>query len=164
MRHDLWLEVDGRVQWFGHSVRLEIRGSDLATSADFQARRMGSALLGAALLVFAGWLAYRNLRLSTRDGFIFWVPIALWLTTMGVLCWWGALGAREPDARAQLAASWRAGWLVGMAGLAIGFVGPLVVNPKASLGPLLGILISGPAGFVLGAFGGALMHGARRAS
>jgi hypothetical protein len=25
MRDDLWLEVDGRVQWFGRATRLEFR-------------------------------------------------------------------------------------------------------------------------------------------
>jgi hypothetical protein len=125
------------------------------------ARRLGSAALGAALLGFAGWLAQRNLRLPGRDGWIFWVPIALWLTTMSLLCWWAALAGREPGARAGIQSSWRAGWLIGMAGFAIGFVGPLVVTPKASLGPLLGILVTGPVGFVLGALGGAVAHANR---
>jgi hypothetical protein len=117
---------------------------------------LGSAALGTALLGFAGWLALRNLRLPASDGWIFWVPIALWLSAMGLLCWWAALGGGEPAKRARIKASWRAGWLVGMAGFAVGFVGPLVVTPKASLGPLLGILITGPLGFVLGALGGAI--------
>jgi hypothetical protein len=39
----------------------------------------------------AGWIALRNLSLSTSDGWIFWVPIASWLVTMGLLCWWSAL-------------------------------------------------------------------------
>jgi hypothetical protein len=118
--------------------------------------------LGTALLGFAGWLALRNLSLPTRDGWRFWVPITLWLVTMGLLWWWAALGARDPEARAHLQASWRAGWLVGMAGLVIGFVGPLVLTPTASLGPLLGILVTGPVGFVLGALGGAVTQIGRR--
>jgi hypothetical protein len=127
-----------------------------APPTELLGRRLGSAALGTALLGFAGWLALRNLRLPARDGWIFWVPIALWLIAMGLLCWWAALGGREPAKRARIQASWRAGWLVGMAGFAVGFVGPLVVTPKASLGPLLGILITGPLGFVLGALGGAI--------
>jgi hypothetical protein len=135
----------------------------VAAPTDSQVQRLGSAVLGTALFISAAWLAQRNLRLPARDGWIFWVPIALWLTTMGFLCWWTALGGRGPDARARIHASWRAGWLVGMAGFAIGFVGPLVVTPKVSLGPLLGIQITGPVGFVLGAVGGALIHRARPA-
>ncbi len=37
-----------------------------------------------------------------------------------------------------------------------GFLGPLVLSPKASLGPLLGILLTGPLGFVLGALIGGM--------
>ncbi len=35
-------------------------------------------------------------------------------------------------------------------GFVLGFVGPIVVTPDANQGPLLGIFITGPAGFVLG--------------
>jgi len=105
----------------------------------------------------AGWIALRNLRLPGNDGWIFWVPIASWLVTMGLLCWWAALDGHREASRARIRTSWRAGWSVGAVGLALGFLGPLVVTPQASLGPLLGILLTGPAGFILGALvGGAL--------
>jgi hypothetical protein len=120
-------------------------------------RRLGSAALGAALIGFAGWIALRNLRLPSLDGWIFWIPVTLWLGTMGLLCWWAALGGHRPASRARIGASWRAGWLVGAAGLALGFIGPLVLTPKANLGPLLGILLTGPLGFVLGALGRVLV-------
>ena len=37
-----------------------------------------------------------------------------------------------------------------LVGFAAGFFGPLVFNPEANQGPLLGIFITGPAGFFLG--------------
>jgi hypothetical protein len=37
-------------------------------------------------------------------------------------------------------------------GFAAGFFGPLAFNPEANQGPLLGILITGPAGLILGLF------------
>lgn len=40
--------------------------------------------------------------------------------------------------------------LLGTAGFASGFFGPLIFVPEANQGPLVGILISGPAGAVLG--------------
>lgn len=49
-----------------------------------------------------------------------------------------------------------AGWTVGAIGLALGVAGPLLLYPKAGLGPLLGILMTGPLGFVLGVIGGPL--------
>lgn len=106
----------------------------------------------------AGWIALRNLALPGNDGWMFWVPITSWLVTMGVLCWWSALDGRRKDSRARIRTSWRAGWSVGGVALALGFVGPLVLDPEASLGPLLGILLTGPAGFVLGALIGAVLR------
>lgn len=49
------------------------------------------------------------------------------------------------------------GWAllaVGAIGFVGGFFGPIVFAPEANQGPLLGIFITGPLGFVLGAVGG----------
>ena len=105
----------------------------------------------------AGWIALRNLSLPGNDGWIFGVPITSWLTTMGLLCWWSAVDGDRAEGRARIKASWRAGWKIGGAGLALGLIGPLALTPKANLGPLLGILLTGPAGFVLGAIAGAVI-------
>jgi hypothetical protein len=123
--------------------------------------RMGMAGLGAALAGLAAWIALQNLRLGTLDGWIFWVPATLWLLTMSVLCGWSALSGHQAASRARIRASWRAGWIVGGIGLAIGFVGPLVLSPKANLGPLLGILLTGPLGFVVGALGAGIVRAAQ---
>ena len=45
---------------------------------------------------------------------------------------------------------------------AAGFFGPMVFAPEANQGPLLGILITGPAGILVGAFAG-LVYGMARA-
>lgn len=131
-----------------------------APSAGSEAGRWGSACVGGVLISVAAWLTWRNLSLSTHDGFIFWVPISVWLLTMGVLCLWRAMSDREAS-QAIMQACWRAGWIVGGAGLAIGVLGPLVVHPKANLGPLLGILVTGPVGFVVGALVTGLLRAAR---
>jgi hypothetical protein len=88
---------------------------------------------------------------------MFWVPVTLWLLTMGVLCLWTALSGH----RETIQASWRYGWIVGGIGLALGFVGPLVIYPRANLGPLLGILLTGPLGFVVGALGAGVVRAAQ---
>ena len=129
-----------------------------APSSDSVARRLASAGVGAALLGLAAWIALRNLSLPGNDGWIFWVPITAWLVTMGLLCEWSAVDAHRAATGARIRASWRAGWRVGGVAFALGFIGPLVVNPKASLGPLLGILLTGPAGFVLGAIVAAVVR------
>lgn len=47
--------------------------------------------------------------------------------------------------------------LLGAAGFAAGFFGPLVLNPDANQGPLVGILITGPGGIIVGAVLGAAL-------
>jgi len=128
----------------------------IAPPADFVMRRMAFAGLGTALLALAGWIAIRNLSLPSNDGWIFWVPCTSWLATMGLLCGWSAVAGDRMESRARIRSSWRAGFLVGGVGLMAGFFGPLILSPRASLGPLLGILLTGPLGFVLGALVGGL--------
>ena len=50
--------------------------------------------------------------------------------------------------------TWRGGLILGGVGLAGGVIGPVVFMPDANQGPLLGILFTGPLGFVLGALMG----------
>ncbi|CDX18871.1 hypothetical protein MPL3356_290022 [Mesorhizobium plurifarium] len=42
------------------------------------------------------------------------------------------------------------GAILGTVGFLGGFVGPVIFTPEANQGPLLGIFITGPLGFVLG--------------
>jgi hypothetical protein len=42
------------------------------------------------------------------------------------------------------------GIITGLICFLIGFVGPIIFMPEANQGPLLGIFITGPLGFVLG--------------
>jgi hypothetical protein len=44
--------------------------------------------------------------------------------------------------------------LLGSIGFSGGFFGPIIFTPSANQGPLLGIFITGPAGFVLGGIAG----------
>ena len=60
--------------------------------------------------------------------------------------------------------------VTGGIGFSAGFFGPMILTPGANQGPLLGIFITGPLGFLLGAAGGAIYwfrrprHAARRAA
>lgn len=40
--------------------------------------------------------------------------------------------------------------IFGFSWFAIGFIGPVIIDPGANLGPLLGITVTGPVGIVLG--------------
>lgn len=64
---------------------------------------------------------------------------------------------------ASLAGSVATGALaVGAIGFVGGFFGPIVFAPEANQGPLLGIFITGPLGFLLGAVGGGIYWSVQR--
>lgn len=42
--------------------------------------------------------------------------------------------------------------ILGVSGFIFGFIGPIILTPDANQGPLLGIFITGPAGFLFGGF------------
>ena len=52
--------------------------------------------------------------------------------------------------------------LLGGIGFLGGFVGPMVVTPEANQGPLLGLLITGPLGFLIGLLYGVVSLAWRR--
>jgi hypothetical protein len=47
--------------------------------------------------------------------------------------------------------------ILGAVGFAAGFFGPMVLNPESNLGPIIGILYSGPGGAIAGAALGAIL-------
>ena len=55
-----------------------------------------------------------------------------------------------PAARRYLGQPLRWALVVGGVGFALGFFGPMIFAPGANQGPLLGIFITGPLGFLVG--------------
>ncbi len=55
-----------------------------------------------------------------------------------------------PAARRYVGQALRWGLVVGGVGFALGFFGPMIFAPGANQGPLLGIFITGPLGFLAG--------------
>jgi uncharacterized membrane protein YeaQ/YmgE (transglycosylase-associated protein family) len=45
----------------------------------------------------------------------------------------------------------RGAWIVGVIAFIAGFIGPIIFQPEANQGPLLGIFFTGPLGCVVGA-------------
>jgi flagellar biosynthesis protein FliR len=98
--------------------------------------------------------------------FVYWVPFSLvpfleqrWIPSIiSLLCAmgvgryvWRLLGS----APTGLISSTLFGAVVlGAIGFCAGFFGPMIFTPGANQGPLLGIFITGPLGFVLGGVGG----------
>jgi len=71
----------------------------------------------------------------------------VWIALWG----WFALRGDRPASRARMKFVVRVGFVTGAIGFAIGFFGPLIWAPDSNQGPLLGIFVTGPAGFILGA-------------
>jgi hypothetical protein len=77
---------------------------------------------------------------------------------VGILAW--RLTA-SPDTR-LIRYSVTGACCTGFIGFLAGFLGPMIFTPHSNQGPLLGILFTGPFGFVAGAVGGALYSLRRR--
>ncbi len=67
-------------------------------------------------------------------------------------------GARAtgPGWAARLGRALRWGGMVGLVGFLGGFFGPMLFAPSANQGPMVGIFLTGPLGFVLGFIIGAV--------
>jgi hypothetical protein len=86
------------------------------------------------------------------------VALAAALAWLG---WWFVFGGwRAVQARLKWALL--GGIVVGGLGFIVGFFGPLLWAPDANQGPLLGIFITGPIGFVIGAVAGAVLGKPRK--
>jgi hypothetical protein len=77
--------------------------------------------------------------------------------TTGILLGWFALRGHLANSRVRMAHAMIGGAIVGGIGLVAGFFGPLIFAPGANQGPLLGIFITGPLGFVSGFVLGAIV-------
>lgn len=70
--------------------------------------------------------------------------------TAAILCWWIALFYQREQSRRKIGLAFRGGVIVGGISFLAGFVGPIILTPQANQGPLVGIFITGPIGFVVG--------------
>jgi hypothetical protein len=118
-------------------------------------------MIRVVLAVIAGlaayWVAGLLLTPFHPPGWVsFLVTLAVGIAA-GVFAW------TRLEAAAGLAKSILIGALVvGVIGFCVGFFGPMMWAPNANQGPLLGIFVTGPLGFVLGGIGGAIVWSIRR--
>jgi len=101
--------------------------------------------------------------------FIFWVPFALIPPTFTVplvrilvalvtsiiasLFIWKKMDKMSNELSTYIILG---GIILGSTGFIIGFVAPIIFTPSSNQGPLLGIFITGPIGFLIGLIGGGL--------
>lgn len=85
-------------------------------------------------------------------------PIALSiggvLLLVGLFALWFAVLGSDVVERTHMKRTLLSALVVGVVSFLAGFVGPIILHPDSNQGPLLGIFLTGPAGFVLGGLGG----------
>jgi len=110
-------------------------------------KRVLAAIVALPLTAFA----LMALTSQVRTGFdLFGAAFALCPGTMAALCWWFVLRGHIAGSRERMRLAVIGGLVVGGIAFAAGFFLPIVLKPEANQGPLLGIFITGPLGFVLG--------------
>jgi hypothetical protein len=82
-----------------------------------------------------------------------WIPNLVSFLCAGGVGWyaWKRLGS-VPKGLAS--STFLGAVMLGSMGFCAGFFGPIILTPGANQGPLLGIFITGPLGFLLGGLGG----------
>ncbi len=95
--------------------------------------------------------------------FLYWVPFSIvpfldhrWIPSLiSLICaigagWytWRKIGAMRETLISDIVLG---ALILGGAGFSMGFFGPMIFSPNANQGPMLGIFITGPAGFIIGA-------------
>jgi hypothetical protein len=89
------------------------------------------------------------------------VELLLLVLVAVVLLRYGAFGDRW---RGVVGRAVRPALIVGGIGFAAGFFGPIILTPDSNQGPLLGIFITGPIGFVVGLIYGIIREWKRSGS
>jgi membrane-bound metal-dependent hydrolase YbcI (DUF457 family) len=98
---------------------------------------------------------------------VYWVPFAVlsvgeqyWIRNLvsalaALAIGWFIWNTTKAGSAQGLASSIFSGAvMLGGIGFFGGFFGPIIFTPSANQGPMLGIFITGPLGFLIGAFGG----------
>jgi hypothetical protein len=106
--------------------------------------------------------------------FLYWVPFSIipfvdhrWIPSfVSLICaigagWyvWRKIGTMKDSSISDRVLG---ALVLGGAGFSMGFFGPMIFTPNANQGPMLGIFITGPAGFIIGAVLGLVVGKIRR--
>lgn len=101
---------------------------------------------GIAIYFFVYWLPFSLLPAAYKIPYLPNIISLLIAIFAGVFVW-----KRTGKVSNGLASSiLLGGIIVGATGFISGFFGPLIFTPEKNLGPLLGIFITGPIGFIVG--------------
>jgi hypothetical protein len=114
-------------------------------------RRILAGVVAAALGAPALWMLVRLLSGTLTPLSVVFASFAAFIATLAILCGWFALRGHRPASRRHIRLTMRGAWIVGVIAFIGGFIGPIIFQPGANQGPLLGIFFTGPLGCVVGA-------------
>jgi hypothetical protein len=136
--------------------------SNPSHSSALTALRATAAFVALALSALVLYMVVRELAAPDVGSLVLTAIIYAPVAAGALACGWFALRGHVEESRAQMRAGCAMGLVVGGMGFVAGFVGPLILTPGSNQGPLLGILVTGPLGFVAGALLGVAVRRARR--
>jgi len=127
-------------------------------SSFFTGERVLAMVLGAGPTVFALLV----LRAQVFGGFdLLGAIFGSAFASLAALCWWVFVKGAAATKTLPFRSAVLGGIILGGISFLAGFLGPIIFTPGANQGPLLGIFITGPAGFVIGMVAG-LIYGKYR--
>jgi len=114
-------------------------------------KRIGAG--GVALLqtVYA-FFVIRNQLIAGFD--LFGFSLGSCAAVSGVFFWSIALGISSIKNQKRIRNTLSFGCILGLIGFIIGFFGPIMFTPESNMGPILGLFLTGPLGFVVGSLYG----------
>ena len=101
--------------------------------------------------LFSYWIYFAGFDLAGRPFLGRGAPFLVGLAVAGLI-----LAATENLRHGFITSTVLGAVVLGSIGFVLGFFGPMFVDPEANQGPLLGLLLTGPGGFLLGGPLGAL--------
>jgi len=108
-------------------------------------------VLAGVMGVFLGTFALSVFAMQARFGF---EPLgaaygACAVMSAAICCWFARRG-HVAEARERMRFAAICGFITGAVGFVLGFFGPILLAPEANQGPLLGIFVTGPLGYLVG--------------
>ncbi len=118
--------------------------------------RISAGVVAGLLALYAAWYGSSFASGGIRNNLPL-LPIPLVFLTLAACSLWFALGGSRQVQRRRIVVTLSAGVLVGGIALVPGMIVPIILDPTSNQGPLLGVLVTGPLGFILGCLVGAVL-------
>ena len=104
-----------------------------------------TTLVFLAVYFFSFWMVFAQIVPASKQWMATW---AAFLSAAAAAVWvWRKVGTA---ARSILQTTLQCAVVIGAVGFCAGFFGPIIFTPESNQGPLLGLFITGPLGFIGG--------------